>query len=130
MSPPLRPAARTRTSTSPLPGRGSGCSSMTSCWSRIVTARIAAEAYLRSGCGPLEQRHALDVMRLGEHVDGPDPAQLPSRLDQFGRVGRERRGVARHVDDPLGRGFDDPMDDLLGEARAGRVDDYHVRAAG
>ena len=43
-SAPLRPAARTRTSTWPAPGSGSGCSSTRTSPSRIVAARIAAES--------------------------------------------------------------------------------------
>src|SRR5690606_37070602 len=39
MSAPLRPAARTATSASPVPGVGSGRSSTTTCWSGKVTAR-------------------------------------------------------------------------------------------
>src|SRR5918994_6535762 len=45
MSAPLRPAARTRTNSSPVCGVGSGCSS-TAIWpSRIVAARIGARWY-------------------------------------------------------------------------------------
>src|ERR1700722_8233765 len=134
MSPPLSPAARTRTSTSPVPATGSGCSSSTICWSRIVTARIAvaslagvdlvrgrarlargAARLVRrdSGTGPLEQRDALDVVSLREHVDGPHAAQGPAGLDELGGVGSERGGVAGDVDDPPGRGLDDAADDFL-----------------
>ena len=51
----------------------------------------------------LEQRDALDVRRLREHVDGAHAAQRPARLDELRRVGRERRRVARDVDDALRR---------------------------
>src|SRR5512132_2678600 len=44
MSAPLSPAARMRTRTSPAPGSGSGCSSTTTSPSRIVAARMDAEA--------------------------------------------------------------------------------------
>src|SRR6266536_1384165 len=40
MSAPFRPAARTRTSSSPVPGTGSGCSRIASLPSSMVTARI------------------------------------------------------------------------------------------
>ena len=43
MSPPFSPAARTRTSTSPFAGTGSGCSSMTIFSSRMVTARTGVK---------------------------------------------------------------------------------------
>src|SRR4051812_40006339 len=45
MSPPFRPAARTRTKTSPRCGSGSGCSSTTSFPSRMVAARIGRAVY-------------------------------------------------------------------------------------
>src|SRR6185312_14283570 len=97
MSPPFRPAALTATRISPAPGTGSGCSSITISWSRMVAARTGRSL------AALEQRDALDVVRLGKHVDGAHPLQRPARLDQFGRVRRERRRVARDVDDPLRR---------------------------
>ena len=78
----------------------------------------------------LEQRNALDVVRLGEHVHGANLHQLPARLHQLGGVGRERGRVAGDVDDALGRGLDDPAHDFLGEPGARRVDDEHVGAAG
>ena len=78
----------------------------------------------------LEQRHALDVRRLREHVHRPDRGQPPARLDELGRVRGERRGVARHVDDARGGRFDQAAHDLRREARAGRVDDEHVGPAG
>src|SRR5947199_6327669 len=123
MSAPLRPAARTLTSTSPSLGAGSGCWSIARRWSRIVTARIAWTL------SPLEQRHALNVRRLREHVDRPDPDQAVAGIDHLRGVRRERRGVAGHVHDPLGRGLEDPPDDLLREARAGGIDDHEVRPA-
>ena len=67
----------------------------------------------------LEQRDALDVMRLREHVHGAHPTQRPARLDELGGVGGERGRVAGDVDDPLGRGLDDAAHDLLRRARRG-----------
>jgi hypothetical protein len=74
----------------------------------------------------LEQRHALDVWRLREHVHRAHAAQGVARLDELRRVGRERRRVAGDVDDPLRRRLDDPPHDLGGQARARRVDDEDV----
>src|SRR5262249_8331635 len=100
MSAPFSPAARTRTRISPAPGTGSGCSSITSSPSRIVTARTG-EAYPglpetgaqrggdwrhQSRLPPLQHGDALDVMGLGKHVDGLDRAQAPAGLGEFGRV--------------------------------------------
>ena len=133
MSAPFSPAARTRTSTSPVPGTGSGCSSITISPSRMVAARIARKPTRRRRAAPstaLEQRDALDVVSLREHVDRADLAQRPPGLDQFGGVGRERGGVAGDVDDPLWGGVDDAVDHLLREARAGRVDDDDIGAPG
>src|SRR5580765_2727110 len=97
MSAPLRPAALTRIRTCPAPGSGSGCSSTTIWSSRTVAAFMG----LTLG-NAVQQRDALDVGRLREHVDGPDPTQRVARLGQLGGIGRERRRVAGDVDDPLG----------------------------
>ena len=78
----------------------------------------------------LEQRDALDVRRLREHVDRADAAERVAGLDELRRVRRQRRRVARDVDDPLRRRLDDPAHDLLGEAGAGRVDHADVGPAG
>src|SRR6202035_3677419 len=53
---------------------------------------------------PLEQRDALDVVGLREHVDGADAAERPAGLDEFGRVRGERGWVAGDVDDAGRRG--------------------------
>src|SRR6202011_4193128 len=76
----------------------------------------------------LQHRHALYVRRLREHVHRTYTTQLVTGVHELGRVGRERGGVARHVDDPPRARFDDATDDLLGQARPGRVDDEDVRA--
>src|SRR5277367_3427640 len=47
----------------------------------------------------LEQRDALDVVRLGKHVDGRDLAQYPAGVDEFGGVRGERGGVAGDIND-------------------------------
>src|ERR1700679_3249740 len=103
MSAPLSPAARTRTSTMPAPGVGSGCCSTLSCLSWIVTARIATANLLSDQLG-----HALDVRSLGEHVDRTDAHEPVPGLDQLGGVGGQRGRVAGYVDDPLGQRLDDP----------------------
>ena len=72
-----------------------------------------------SGGGFLQERHALDVRGLGEHVDRPHAAQPIAGLDQLRRVGRQRRRVAGDVDDPLRLALDHPAHDLLREARRG-----------
>ena len=77
------------------------------------------ERLSRVGTGSLEQRDALDVVGLREHVDRAHPLQRAARLDQFGRVRGERRRVAGDVDDPLRRRVDDAVHDLLREARRG-----------
>ncbi|CAA9489157.1 MAG: hypothetical protein AVDCRST_MAG13-1638 [uncultured Solirubrobacteraceae bacterium] len=92
---------------------------------RLVLALGVAHA-VRAG---LEHRDALDVRRLGEHVHRADLAQHVAGFHELRRVRRERRGIARDVDDPLGRRLDDPAHDLLREPRARGVDHEHVRAA-
>src|SRR5271165_5072878 len=125
MSAPFSPAARTRTSTSPLPGSGYGCCSTRTSPSRIVAARIGASLSRCAGGrgrGPvgalaprrvlaLQQRDALDVVRLGKHVDGLHAPQRVAGLDEFGGVGRERGGVAGDVDDAPGGRFHDAVYD-------------------
>src|SRR5689334_20701988 len=113
MSAPLSPAAWTRTSTSPEPGSGSGCSSTT-----ISPSRTVAAFMRRSLCAlrAIEDRDALDVVRLREHVDRADALEHVARLGQLGGVGGERRRVAGDVDDALRVGLDDAADDLLGQA--------------
>ena len=66
----------------------------------------------------------------GNMSTGVTLRSVPPGLDEFGGVRRERGGVARDVDDPLGRGVDDPVHDLLREPGARRVDDEHVGAPG
>ena len=62
----------------------------------------------------LQQRDALDVRRLREHVDRPHRLELVAAVvHELARVRRERRRVARDVDDPLGLRLDDPAHDLL-----------------
>ncbi len=78
----------------------------------------------------LEEGDALDVVGLGEHVDGADLLQDPARLDELGGVGRQRGRVAGDVDDPLRRGLDDPAHDFLREPGARRIDDDHVGPTG
>ena len=68
-------------------------------------------------------QHATHSMcgRLGEHVHRPHAAKRVAGLDELGGVGSQRGRVAGHVDDPAGRGLDDPAHDLLRQAcpRAG-----------
>ena len=76
-----------------------------------------------------EQRDALDVRGLREHVDRLHPAQPIAGLGELGGVRGERRRVAGDVDDPLRLALDHPADDLLREAGARRVDDDDVGLA-
>ena len=86
---------------------------------------------LRTPSGPgLQQRDALDVRRLREHVDRAHALERVAGLDELRRVRRERRRVAGDVDDPLRRRLDDPAHDLLREAGARRVDHGDVGLAG
>ena len=56
-----------------------------------------------------EQRDALDVRRVREHVDRCAANELVAVLvAQHREIGRERRRVARHVDEPLGRELEHP----------------------
>src|SRR4051794_19206071 len=101
MSAPLSPAARTWTRTCPAPGSGSGCSSTTISPSRTVAA------FMRASLGAFEQRDALDVVRLREHVDRADAPQRVAGLGELGGVGGQRGRVAGDVDDALWRRLDD-----------------------
>src|SRR6266511_1941225 len=94
MSAPFRPAARTRTSSSPVPGTGSGCSRIASLPSSMVTARIGLLAGLvavaRAGPasrpvrpGPAPRYRGTLPDRI-EPVDGPHP----DGMQHLGRVGR------------------------------------------
>ena len=76
----------------------------------------------RVGYTRSSKRDALDVVRLREHVDRPHALERVAGLGELRRVRRERRRVARDVDDALRRGLDDAAHDLLREARraAGR----------
>ena len=78
----------------------------------------------------LQQRDALDVRRLREHVDRLHAAQPISRLDHLGGVRRQRRRVAGDVDDPRRLALEQPADDLRREPGARRVDDDDVGPAG
>src|SRR6266508_4028765 len=66
MSAPFRPAARTRTSSSPVPGTGSGCSRIASLPSSMVTARIGHVAPQPLDGGVDEDLHqaAVDALDL------------------------------------------------------------------
>jgi hypothetical protein len=92
--------------------------------------RLFALGVLDAVRARLQQRHALDVRRLREHVDGPDLLEDVAGLDELGGVRRERRRVAGDVDDAARRGLDDAADDLLAEAGAWRIDDDDVRLSG
>ena len=78
----------------------------------------------------LQQRHALDVRGLGEHVDRLHAAQPIAGLLELGGVGGQRGRVAGDVDDPRRLALDHAADDLLREPGAGRVDDDDVGLAG
>src|SRR3977135_3703168 len=112
MSAPLSPAARTRTSTSPLPGTGSGCSSITSCSSRILTARIAAKAYPAQAAAPTPGRP-----RAGSSAPGHGEAEALDEPGHARGVHVERVPLAQ-AGDGLGVGLQDPseVDELAEEA--------------
>src|SRR3954454_12694440 len=90
----------------------------------------AATPKPRPGSATDELRDALDVRRLREHVHRLHAAQPIAGLDQLSGVRRERRRVARHVDDALRLALDDPADDLLREPGARRIEDDDIRAPG
>src|ERR1700760_3148663 len=77
-------------------------------WTRCSasSSRGCRRRRLRRPWPPLQQRNALDVRRLGEHVHRPHAPQHITGLDQLGGVGRERRRVAGDVDDAGRRGLD------------------------
>src|SRR3954453_18469451 len=78
----------------------------------------------------LEQRNALDVRRVREHVDRADPLQLVAVfVAECLHVRGERRRVARHVDDAWRADRPQPLQRLPGEAGARRVDDVDVGRA-
>ena len=65
--------------------------------------------------------------RVGEHVDRAGALQRVAGVEERARVRGERRRVARHVHDPLGRELDQPPHGLRRESRPGRVDEDDVR---
>ena len=74
-----------------------------------VTALVVVAGSRPAGINPcrqfrayaLEQRDALDVRRVRKHVDGAAAVEpIPVLVAKHGEVGRERRRVARDVDDP------------------------------
>ena len=109
---------------------GAALEASTPSTARAVRPPVAVPPDSAASGVALEQRHALDVRRLREHVDRAHAAQRVAGLDELGGVRRERRRVAGDVDDPPRRGLDDPADDLLREPGARRVDDDDVGAPG
>src|SRR5882757_2966417 len=84
---------------------------------------------MRRALHPLQQRHALDVRRLREHVDRYDAPQRVAGLDELRSVWCERRRVAGDVHNTAWRGLDHAADDLLGQTGPRRVQQTEVRAA-
>ena len=97
---------------------------------RLGVGRRLGARRRRGGADLLEERHALDVGGLGEHVDRADAAELVAGLLELGGVRGQGRRVAGDVDDLLRLALDQPADDFLREAGAGRVDDDDVGLAG
>jgi hypothetical protein len=62
-----------------------------------------------------------------EHVEGAHGLERVAAVHELAGVGCERRGVARHVDEPLGGELEHAPHRLGREARTGRVDEDHVR---
>src|SRR4051794_9376125 len=73
-----------------------------------------------------QQRHALDVRGLREHVDRAHLPQRVAGVRHLARVRRQRGGIARDVDHLLGLRLDDASHDLLRQAGPRRVDHDHV----
>ena len=48
----------------------------------------------------LKYDDGLDMRRIGKQIERVNPRQRVSPFDESARVPRERRDVARHVDDP------------------------------
>ena len=69
----------------------------------IRLRRAGAARRAQAWLGALEQRDALDVRRLREHVHGADAHEPVAGLDHLRRVRRQRGRVAGDVDDPRGR---------------------------
>ena len=77
-----------------------------------------------------QQRDALDVRRVREHVHrGHLPERVAVLADQHLEVARERRRVARDVDEPRRAGLPDALQRLAGEPGTRRIDDDDVRLA-
>ena len=76
----------------------------------------------------LEQSGVLDVMGVREHVHGLDFHDTVF-LVEHGNVTRLGSGIAAHIDQSLGLGVEDDLDDVLVHACAGRVDNHHLGAA-
>src|ERR1700722_15077865 len=102
MSAPLRPAAWTLTSTSPALGTGSGCSSITISFSRMVAARTR-RSYPPAGGRLLEQHRVLVRVRgrTGTHKSqrpGPQVEPLVARARRDQRAGALRDRALLAVD--------------------------------
>ena len=76
----------------------------------------------------LEQSDVLDVMGVREHVHGLDFHDTVF-LVEHGNVTRLGGGVAAHIDQALGLGVEDDLDDVLVHACAGRVDNHDLGTA-
>ena len=77
-------------------------------------------------CFTVEEGDALDVRRVREHVDRAGALHRVAAVHEGARVRGQRGRIARHVDDPLRRQLEQPLQRLRREARPGRVDEDHV----
>src|SRR4051794_36667847 len=71
---------------------------------------------------PPERRHCLDVIRMGKHVDRLDLLDRIATVAQDAEIAGERRGVARHVYQPLGMALDQRLGNLRCAADSRRID--------
>jgi hypothetical protein len=64
------------------------------------------------------------MMRHGECVEGPQPRQRPARLGEPRDIARQRRRIAGHVGEPLGRPLGHVRDYLARQACPRRIGDH------
>src|SRR3954451_22124474 len=89
------------------------------------------QALHRYVCITDEQRDALHVRRVGEHVDRPGAHEAVAVvISEALRVARERGRVTRDVDDLRCADLTETSQRLAGETRPRRIDDDDVGVAG
>src|SRR5205814_6781813 len=89
-----------------------------------MRGRCAGLSYLA-----VEHAHALDVLRVREHVERLHLSQCESVIDEQAQVAGQRGRVTRHVDETPRPRHQDRLDDRRLQADTGRVynDDIGLR---